>query len=53
MNVVTRKYVIMIRNKFIFDFERQFSLYSFYSAITYEDVNYDYMPESFAAWKNK
>ena len=47
-NVVIRKYVI--RNRIsIFDFfSDTFLIFIFYSAITYGDVSYDYIPEIFA-----
>ena len=43
--VVTRKYVII---SIFMSFERKFLLYTFCSAITYVNVNYDYIPETFA-----
>ena len=48
-NVVTRKYVIMNRNKYIYDFWKTVFYFALScSAITYGDGNYDYIPETFA-----
>ena len=53
-NVVTRKYVIMIRNKHIYDFWKTVSYFALsFTAITYGDVNYDYMQETFTTWEEQ
>ena len=49
IKVVTRKYVFMIRNKYIYSFWNTLPC----SAITYVNVNYDDMPEMFGTWNYK
>ena len=55
MNVVTRKYIIMIRNKYIYNFWRTvfyFAL-SLHSSITCENVSSDYMPGILVTWEEQ
>ena len=52
-NVVTRKYIIINCDKYIYNFWMSFSMFTFCSAITYGDVSYDYMPQTFATSKEQ
>ena len=53
-NIVTRKYVIMNHNKYIYKlWMTVFCLCIFCRAVTYGDVSYDYMPETFATLEEK
>ena len=44
----------MIRNKHIYDFWKTVSYFALsFTAITYGDVNYDYMQETFTTWEEQ
>ena len=53
-NIVTSKYIIIIRNNYIYNFWRTVFYFALYSvSITCGDVNYDYMPETFVTWEEQ
>ena len=44
----------MTRNKYVYDFWKTVSYFALsFSTVTFADVNFDYVPETFATWEEQ